>query len=98
MAKQKKLTAAQLRLLRYPPTQTTWICPGRYKDSEGEQHNCLAYNTGKRKKCWLCTRLKPSKPQLVWPDYVTACEIAGIQPGEKYKTLELAPTPARRKR
>ena len=74
-----KLSKAELRLLFYPPTPATWICPAKnHPDVVGE---CL--NSGLTIKCPMCGNKKPKKPKLLWPAYVKVCEKAEIDPGTK---------------
>jgi len=67
------LTREQQRLLRYPPTPTSWQHAG-----------CSAVNRGSAKACWLCCKPKPRTPRLLWPLYERACKVAGIEPGERW--------------
>jgi len=72
--KKKRLTKAQKRLLQWPPTEKTWLCP-----------KCDAPNNGKAKECSWCRTAKPKKPNLLWPQYVAACAIIDITPGTKVR-------------
>src|SRR4051812_49347868 len=64
------LSSYELRLLANPPTETTWICA-----------ECDFPNAGKTTTCWLCRTKQPTKPTLLWPDYVKACKKLQLTPG-----------------
>jgi hypothetical protein len=78
-----KLTAAELKILKYPPTIGTWVCRRKRKRDDGTVSECGMPNSSSRKSCWLCTTKKPAKPTLLWPVYVAVCKKAGVQPGQK---------------
>lgn len=85
-----KLTQAEKRLLRYPPTTKTWRCKG-YLVVDGEKKLCGQLTLGMATKCFLCGKAKPRTPELVWPEYERACQKAGIEPGTRWR--ETTPTP-----
>lgn len=86
--KKLKLTEYEKALLEYPPTMTTWICQKR-KTAEGVVIKHV--NTGSNKKCTYCGEARPAKPKLIWPDYVSACEKVGIEPGYQWKLISNVP-------
>lgn len=99
-----RLTQAEKKILRYPPTKQTWRCKGYVltSTSEGtvEKKLCGTLVIGMSGKCFVCGKKKPSRPELVWPEYVRACQKAGIEPGTKWRETEQStqPTPKRRVR
>lgn len=96
-----RLTAADKKLLRYPPTPQTWRCKRYVTDADGVKRHCRTVLVGMSRKCWLCGKEKPAKPELVWPDYVAACKKAGIEPGTRWRdpsdTIEQAAARRQRK-
>lgn len=82
-----KLTQAEQRILRHPPTTATWECLAtRLRD--GVMARCGQYNLGMASKCWLCAKPKPRRVKLVWPVYEAACKKAGIEPGTRWPVRE----------
>jgi hypothetical protein len=73
--KKLRLTQAELRLLQYPPTETTWIC------------KCGKYGSGEAKLCYFCNGKKTKT--LLWPKYVEACTKVGIEPGSMWKIVDV---------
>ena len=66
-----RLNQTELRLLRHPPTEKTWIC------------KCTYVNSGGQRKCVSCGKAKPSRPKLLWPAYLAACKKADREPDGK---------------
>lgn len=100
----KKLTLADQRLLRFPPTASTWEClfATMLTTDPPQVRRCGAYNHGERKDCWLCGTRKPRRPHLIYPAYTAACLKAGIEPGTRWPvkdepTEAVAPKKTRRK-
>lgn len=99
------LTKRDERLLRHPPTNSTWECLATRKtEKNGEitTIRCGELNPGSHSKCWLCARPKPRRPKLIYPVYEAACKKAGIEPGTRWpvreeKTDDAPPKKARRK-
>lgn len=88
MTRSKKLTRTEQRLLRFPPTRSTWLCNKKHvrqTDNGVERSECGTLNSGSQNICWMCGTLKPKKPKLLWPAYLVACEKAGIEPGQHWK-------------
>lgn len=83
----QKMNAKQRNLLEYPPTQTTWIC-----QNPTDYGRCDHYIAGSSNKCTYCGADRPNTPKLLWPEYVKACNIVGIEPGEqKWKIGKFGP-------
>lgn len=87
-----KLTQADQRLLRHPPTEKTWECQVK-RTHDDMQVVCGMVNSGSRTTCCLCTRPKARQPKLLWPSYLAACKKAGIEPGTRWP-LRVEPTEA----
>lgn len=83
-----KLSAAEKRLLVYPPTETTWECQGSLKvrlmDEIVDQACSMAWS-GDKTKCLVCGVARRKRPKLLWPLYVAACKKAGIEPGDRWR-------------
>lgn len=94
------LTQREKRLLRYPPTDSTWECLSTTKRGE-ETVRCGAINPGSSVTCWCCARPKSRRPKLLYPAYVAACKKAGIEPGTRWPVREVpedaSPKKTRRK-
>jgi hypothetical protein len=86
-----RLTNIDRKLLLHPPTEKTWLCPSR-RLVDGVREECGQINSGAQKQCWLCAAKKPTKPKLLWPLYVSACEKASHEPGTRWKA-GIAPEP-----
>lgn len=74
-----KLTKAEKRLVLWPPTPRTWVCR-RKQEKDAGTGKCGFVNSGRQRKCLMCGGPKPSKPVLLWPAYLKACQKAGIEP------------------
>jgi hypothetical protein len=75
--KKLRLTAVELRLLEFPPSEGTWQC---------QQEQCnKAFNNGKSDWCWICGTPQGKKPVLAFPIYEGACKKVGIEPGVMWK-------------
>lgn len=86
----RQLTAAQKQLLRHPPIQTTWTCNRKQtttKVVDGVptivEFACRGI-TSKGTACSYCNRPKTSKAIQLYPAYLDACSIAGIEPGTRW--------------
>src|SRR5688572_9281768 len=94
-----RLTLLEKQLLRYPPTEATWLCRAKVEWNMGD--SCGVLNSGSQEKCWLCGEKKPRAAKLIWPVYLSACEKAGIEPGTPWRESEVAakmPAPPRKTR
>ncbi len=80
-----KLTAREQHLLRFPPTQTTWLCRSKRNNSAGVSGECGFVNSGLRDRCSLCAQraVTPARRKLLWPEYIRAAVKAGL-PEESY--------------
>jgi hypothetical protein len=68
------LTIRDRQLLKYPPTETTWVCK-----------KCETPLSGTTEKCWLCGANKPLRGvTLLYPDYLAACAKAKHEPGVRW--------------
>ena len=98
---QKALTAAERRLLEWPPTPETWKCKKRLISLvPGEERVCPWVMAGYSQKCTGCGTPMPSKPERLFPAYLLACEKAGIEPGTRWPIRQPPPTgttPTKRK-
>lgn len=95
-----RLTYAEKRLLKYPPTERTWECGNNIavvRQDDTVKVRCGWLNSGRAAKCVGCGRMKPKKPQLVYPRYLVACQKAGIEPGTRWRESD-TPLPARTRR
>lgn len=74
----RKLSEYELKLLAYPPTETTWICVHEesYTGSDGERRPIQREyaNAGHRTTCAYCAEPKPENAELVWPRYQAALD------------------------
>lgn len=77
-----RLTAAEKRMLDYPPTERTWLCQSKRKTDEGTRI-CGTPCSGKTEACYSCGKAKPKKPKLLWPQYLLVCKKAGVEPKRK---------------
>jgi hypothetical protein len=94
----KKLTKAELRLLEYPPTESTWRCQAPKPTADNENAVCGMVNSGSLANCWVCMSVEPRS--LLWPEYQKAAAKAGV-PDEslgKRWTPEVANVPVKRQR
>lgn len=66
-------------MMKYPPTKGTWICMAK-RLRDGISFKCQSYLSADESKCPWCGTKKPRKPPLLWPEYVIACEKAGVDP------------------
>jgi hypothetical protein len=96
VAKNTAPTKAEEHLLRYPPTEDTWICQAKLVRTEfaaaGEpKHTAIRCNAPNSRyeteRCWCCARPKPAKPKRLWPLYLKVCEKHGHTPGEPWRPL-----------
>ncbi len=78
------LTAEEVNLLQFPPTEETWVCTNDHKQ-DGNVKPKTFFNHGEVKNCILCGMAKPRKPVLLYPRYITACAKVGIEPGLRWK-------------
>lgn len=73
---ERALTPEEKKLLKYPPTETTWICvhTEHYVAADGEKRPVLREyaNAGSRTTCGFCAEPRPRNAQLVWPRYQEA--------------------------
>lgn len=74
-----RLNKAERQLVLHPPTPRTWVCRRKRQKDAGTEA-CGFVNSGLQRQCVLCAAPKPSKPVLLWPLYLKACEKAGIEP------------------
>ena len=77
-----ELKISEELVLRYPPTDTTWVCKGNV--IWRESGTCGTINVGRSDRCICCDLTKPRKPKLLWPEYLEACKKAGIEPGTSW--------------
>lgn len=70
------LSEEQLTLLKYPPNEDTWFCRHERERAreDGTTYSSLTKvkNAGNARRCWLCGKPKPRRPELVWPLYQEA--------------------------
>ena len=75
------LSKSDLQLLEHPPTEKTWVCPGKLS----EETTCKMLNT--KDACWVCGTKKPTKATFLWHDYIKLCEKVQVAPGTRWKKV-----------
>jgi hypothetical protein len=89
MAK-KRLNRDEETLLRFPPTEKTWLCQRPrsevFDTGDGNRGRCDTPNSGRKVNCWLCGgRRSSSTSRPLWPIYVALCEAVGnLTPGKPW--------------
>jgi hypothetical protein len=75
-----------------PPTEGTWWHEVEYEkeDAAGKiiKSTYRHVSSASHKKCVLCGYAQPRNPKKLWPDYVRACKIVGIDPGMIWQQRE----------
>ena len=95
----RRLTRVEQRLIHYPPTKGTWVCQAKKPSLDGPKVPCTKVNSGAAEVCWVCGTKPPAKRKLLWPEYVSACKKAGIEPTGKMRSrIEDSDVPTTRKR
>lgn len=85
-----RLTTAERRILKNPPTETTWVCQAKRVTDDGVKL-CNTTVAGRDEQCWLCRKPRPRRPKLLWPVYLAACKKAKHEAGTPFR--EGTPTP-----